>query len=72
MLHETAYLMGGRGRLPVDIYHPRNGTWTVGTEPPMELHHMQCVPVPQEHRIYIVSSWTGDYPMEQNTEFIKS
>jgi hypothetical protein len=65
-----AYLIGGRGLKPVDVYNPRTGSWTPKTGPPLELHHMQCVAVPDDDQIFIVSSWTGSYPRERNTEFI--
>ena len=38
-----AYLIGGRDRgtsYPVDIYDPVTRQWSKGSEPPMELHHM--------------------------------
>jgi hypothetical protein len=70
MVKQFAYLMGGRGRKNVDVYNPLSGTWSQKTGPPLELHHMQCVAVPDDDQIYIVSAWTGGYPMERNTEFI--
>jgi len=38
-----AYLIGGRDRgnsYPVDIYDPVTRSWSKGSEPPIELHHM--------------------------------
>ena len=62
--------MGGRGRKAVDVYNPRHQSWTKKTGPPIELHHMQCVAVPADDQIYIVSAWTGGFPMERNVELI--
>jgi large repetitive protein len=59
-----AYLIGGRGVHPVDIYDPVTRLWTVGRATPMELHHMQCVAL--DDKVWIVSAWTGDYPREKN------
>ena len=70
MVHQLAYLIGGRGIKPIDVYHPRRNRWYQRTGPPIELHHMQCVAVPSDNQIYIVSAWTGPYPMEQNVESI--
>lgn len=70
MVNEFAYLIGGRGLKRIDVYDPRRNRWHQKTGPPIELHHMQCVAVPSDNQIYIVSAWTGPYPMEQNVEFI--
>jgi large repetitive protein len=61
---QRAYLIGGRGVHPVDIYDPVTRRWTVGRETPIELHHMQCVAL--DEKVWIVSAWTGDYPREKN------
>ena len=70
MVNDLAYLIGGRGLKSIDVYNPGRNRWHQKTGPPIELHHMQCVAVPSDNQIYIVSAWTGPYPMEQNTEFI--
>ena len=70
MVHELAYLIGGRGLKSIDVYDPRRNRWHQKTGPPIELHHMQCVAAPSDNQIYIVSAWTGPYPMEQNAESI--
>jgi hypothetical protein len=70
MVKDLAYLIGGRGRNRIDVYDPKRNRWSRKTGPPIELHHMQCVAVPDDNQIYIVSSWTGPYPMEQNVELI--
>jgi hypothetical protein len=68
MVGRKAYLLAGRGIKPVNIYNPRNRTWTNGAAPPKEIHHTQCLAV--DDSIWIVSSWTGGYPMERNNDFI--
>jgi hypothetical protein len=65
-----AYLIGGRGMKNIDVYNPNTGRWVQKTGPPIELHHMQCVPVPIDDQIYIVSSWTGGFPKERNNSYI--
>ncbi|NNE75647.1 MAG: galactose oxidase [Pricia sp.] len=65
---EKFYLLGGRGIRPVSIYDTANGTWSEGTEPPIELHHFQ--PVVFENKIYIISALTGGWPAEAPTEFV--
>jgi hypothetical protein len=70
MVGRKAYLLAGRyrGNNAVDIYDPVQRTWSKGRAPPIELHHTQCVAV--DGKMWIVSSWTGNYPGEDNTEFI--
>ena len=68
MVGRKAYLLAGRGVQAVNIYDPVTRTWTNGTAPPIQIHHTQCVAV--GNSIWIVSSWTGGYPMEKNTDKI--
>ncbi|CAN8071149.1 unnamed protein product [Agarophyton chilense] len=68
MVKGKAYLIGGRGVKPVDIFNPATNTWTKGPSPPVELHHMQCVPIGNE--VWIPSAWTGGYPFERNVDKI--
>jgi hypothetical protein len=68
MVGNKAYLLLGRGIKPVDIYDPVTRTWTTGPAPPIEIHHAQCVAA--DNKIWIVSSWTGGYPRERNTDSI--
>jgi large repetitive protein len=68
MVGNKAYLLSGRGVKPVDIYDPVTRTWTAGPVPPLEIHHTQCVAA--DNKIWIVSSWTGGYPRERNTDSI--
>ena len=68
MVGRKAYLLVGRGRQAVNIYDPVSRTWTNGTAPPIQIHHTQCVAA--NDSIWIVSSWTGGYPMEKNIDKI--
>ena len=68
MVGRKAYLLAGRDKKPVNIYDPVTRTWTNGTVPPIQIHHTQCVAYGDA--IYIVSSWTGGYPMERNVDKI--
>jgi hypothetical protein len=68
MVREKGYLLGGRGVQKVSRFDPATKQWSDRASPPIELHHMQCVAV--DDAIFIVSSWTGYYPNEVNTEYI--
>jgi len=56
------YLLGGRGMKPVNVYHPETNQWTVGSIPPIEMHHFQ--PVVYQNEIYVLGAMTGPYPGE--------
>lgn len=56
------YLLGGRRIQPVDIYDPKTNSWSVGKEPPVEIHHFQ--PVVWQGRIILAGAMTGQYPRE--------
>ena len=43
ILGRRAYLVGGRGFKDVDIYDPYDRIWIRGAEPPVQMHHVQCV-----------------------------
>jgi hypothetical protein len=68
MVGRKAYLLAGRGVQAINIYDPVTRTWTNGTAPPIQIHHAQCIAV--SNSIWIVSSWTGGFPMEKNTDKI--
>jgi N-acetylneuraminic acid mutarotase len=71
MVGRKAYLVGGRGKFPVkdlDIYDPVTRSWSKGTPPPEQLHHMQCVAA--QGKLWIVSAWKDWYPEENNAEFV--
>ena len=70
LVGRKAYLLGGRYREDnaVDIYDPVSRKWSKGKAPPVEIHHTQCIAV--DGKIWIASSWTGNFPREKNNEFI--
>lgn len=68
MVDGKGYLIGGRGRKPVDVYDPVTRSWTEKSTPNADLHHMQCVAA--DSKVFIVSSWTGGFPEERNREDI--
>lgn len=59
---DKAYLLGGRGIKPVDIFDPATRTWSVGDTSPVEIHHFQ--PVVYNEEIYLMGAMTGGYPGE--------
>jgi N-acetylneuraminic acid mutarotase len=59
-----AYLLGGRGRRPVNVFNTSTGTWGAKSYPPEELHHFQAVYV--NGKVWIPAAWTGPYPNEVN------
>ena len=59
---DTFYLLGGRGIKKISIYNVGNNTWTLGKEPPLEIHHFQAVTF--DRKIYVVAAMTGKYPYE--------
>lgn len=57
------YLIGGRGKLTVDVFDPAAKTWISGTnKPPFQIHHFQGVEL--NGLIYILGAFTGSYPGE--------
>jgi hypothetical protein len=69
MVGNLAYLIGGRGILPVDVYDPVSQNWL--TPLPglgREFHHTQCVVIGTD--VWAVSAWTGPYPYESEVPFI--
>ena len=65
-VQERFYALGGRRIQPVDIYNPETQRWTLGKEPPVELHHFQAL----EHhgKILVAGAFTGRYPVETPVE----
>ena len=57
-----AYLMGGRGIKPVEMFDPAAGTWQKLRPTPLEMHHFQ--PVTYGESIYVMTAMTGKYPKE--------
>jgi hypothetical protein len=68
LVGRNAYVIAGRARRDVEIYNVIHRTWSLGAKPPIQLHHSQCVVA--DNKIWIVSSWTGGYPKEANTDLI--
>jgi IPT/TIG domain/Kelch motif/Glucose / Sorbosone dehydrogenase len=61
--NDKAYLLGGRNKVNVCEYDPSTQAWTcTRQQPPIKLHHMQCVAVKDE--IWIPTAWSGNYPNE--------
>jgi N-acetylneuraminic acid mutarotase len=54
------YLLGGEGKLPVNIFNHESGQWKQGAVPPMEMHHFQAISY--RGKIYVVGGLTGTYP----------
>ncbi|MEP3280292.1 MAG: kelch repeat-containing protein [Stappiaceae bacterium] len=61
-VNERLYLLGGRGKKPVDIFDVHSKTWWEGASSPIEIHHFQAVPI--ENEIWAVGAFTGGYPGE--------
>jgi N-acetylneuraminic acid mutarotase len=55
-------LLGGRGMKALDIYDTREKTWSRGSMPPLEIHHMQAVSL--HGLVYVMGAFTGAYPYE--------
>ena len=68
MVGSRAYLVGGRGNKDLDIYDPVSRTWSKGEEPPIQMHHMQCVGA--QGMLWVMSAWTDFFPRESNAEFV--
>jgi len=65
---EKFYLLGGRDIRPVSIYDTQTGSWSEGTEPPIEMHHFQ--PVVYDNKIYCIAAMTGGWPNETPTTHV--
>lgn len=70
--HETSavtvdgilYLIGGRGKKPVEAYDPKTNSWTKRqTEPPLHFHHFAAVAV--GNKIAVFGALIGGFPKEQ-------
>jgi hypothetical protein len=64
MVAGKAYLIGGRGVHPTDVFDPADHTWTAKSPTPKEISHMQCVAY--NNSVYIAGGWYGRFPYEQN------
>lgn len=57
------YALGGRGKRPVESYHPKQNRWDFVADAPFEFHHFQAIAF--RHEIYVVGAMTGNYPHEK-------
>ncbi len=57
------YSLGGRGKRPIESYDPKQNTWTILADAPMEFNHFQALAF--KHEIYVVGAFTGNYPHEK-------
>lgn len=64
------YLLGGRGKRPVNAYDPASRSWSWGPRPPIEMHHFQAVASPGGGAITVGMAWTGGYPRESNIHML--
>ncbi len=63
------YLLGGRGKRPVNEYNPNTERWTDLGTPSLEMHHFQ--PVIHENKIWVVGAMTCCFPREDVLERIQ-
>ena len=67
--HKKAlYLIGGRGDKPVEKFNVDTETWSPLKHLPIEMNHI--TPISFGDAIYIVSGFTGEYPVEQPLQHI--
>lgn len=61
------YLIGGRGKLPVNKFDPLSGKWSTVSPIPgnKELNHFQAVS--HQKKIYLIAAFTGEFPSEKST-----
>lgn len=60
---EEIFFIGGRGKLPVDVYNVKDNSWRELRQTPFQLHHFQAVFYKDE--IYAVCAQYGPYPHEK-------
>jgi N-acetylneuraminic acid mutarotase len=60
---DVLYLIGGRGKKPVEAFDPKTNTWTTKGMTPMEIHHFSAVVVGK--KIAVFGALTGGFPKEQ-------
>jgi N-acetylneuraminic acid mutarotase len=61
-VNDQLYLLGGRGKRPVEAFDPDTGQWETRATPPLSMHHFQAVPL--NGKIYVVGAFNGGYPGE--------
>jgi N-acetylneuraminic acid mutarotase len=58
------YLIGGRGKKPVEAFDPQTNRWSVKqNEPPLQFHHFSAVPVGK--KIAVFGALIGGFPKEK-------
>ncbi len=58
------YLIGGRGKKPVEAYDAKTNLWTKKeTEPPLQFHHFSAVAVGK--KVAVLGALIGGFPKEQ-------
>lgn len=62
-LDDDIFFIGGRGKLPVDVYNITDNAWRSLKQTPLQLHHFQAVVYNGE--IYAVCAQYGPYPHEK-------
>ncbi len=61
---DILYLIGGRGKKPVEAYDPKTNRWTQKETPaPLDFHHFAAVAVGR--KIAVLGALVGDFPKEQ-------
>lgn len=68
MVGRKAYLVGGRGIKPTDIYDPVSRTWSQGAAAPGEFHHAQWVAA--QGKLWVAAACVGGYPAETNLDVV--
>ena len=70
MVDGKVVLIGGRGAKPVSVYDPVAKTWETKSRfnPWRQIHHFQCVAA--RGSVWIVASWTANYPNEENNDLV--
>ena len=69
-INSKFYLVGGRGTHSIQVYNPADSSWEFKAEPPnsISLHHFQAASIGDT--LYILASYTGDFPDETAVENI--
>lgn len=62
------YLIGGRRIQAVNVFDPKNRSWSQLSEPPFEINHCQCVAIGD--KILIGMVFTGEFPNEIAVEHL--
>lgn len=63
------YVIGGRGRRPVDRFDPAKSLWAHFDRPSLEMNHFQ--PVAVYGQIYVIGAFTGTFPLETSISRVR-